>query len=267
MKKLLILPLLLLIVGLSSCTKSDNESYFGYIVVTSIESTNHDTGVRSVSDFGYVQYDANFNPIPIVNGTVMSIPILSRQTITNDKVSEIKYTYLEQMKYLAVEIKSTDGDLQEKYKLNDLLMAESKLVGETYVTLDNIRYDAKGFRTLYNGLSLFSESSEYTRVEKDGNVVATYDYTMFINPMGLQQLNIPGEKYLNVCDNFGKQSRHLLSRATIQENDAPVVYEYKYSFDPYGYIHEEFITRDGKPYITRRYSYASVTVVNNTDAK
>lgn len=267
LKKLLILPLVVLVASFSSCSDIKSDPYFGYVFVTEIETSNYETGKLSVSTYDYVQYDKNYKPQPIVNATVTSIPILARQTFTNNDVSEIKYTYTDQMKNLEIVTKTNESETMEKYRLNDLMMADAKMVGEIYVPLENIKYDAKGFRTYYDGYDIYSESNEYKRVEKDGEVVATYEYTMHPNAMSFQQLNIPGEKYYNACDNFGKQSRYFLSRATIVEQGVNVVYDYTYYFDYNGYIVEEMIMKDRKPYINRKYRYKSVTVSTSVDAE
>ncbi|MEG1635160.1 MAG: hypothetical protein RR388_06000 [Rikenellaceae bacterium] len=267
MKKLLFLPLLFLGVAFSSCNIDDNDPYYGYICVTDITTENHQTGAKSSIEFDYVEYDAAGNPMPIVDGKVKSIPIINSQRITNGTTSEIKYTYSENMKYLTIDSKNSDGQTVDKYRLNDVMMADGKLVGSTYVDLDNIKYDSKGYRTFYNGNNIFSESGEYTRVEKDGQTIATYNYSILLNVMGFQQLGILGEEYINACDNFGKQSRHFLSSAIIKEDGNNVLYEFKYELDYYGYIRYEYISRDNKPYITRKYNYASVTVDNTLGSK
>ncbi|MFI3321746.1 MAG: hypothetical protein R3Y50_04410 [Rikenellaceae bacterium] len=259
-----LLILTLVVTFFSSCIKNDDADYISsYTVLTKIETHDYEADEDIEYLLGFATYDEKEGMQPIEGGKCSSAPLLWKMKITGGDIKEVEYSYEGKKEYLIIDVTlSDDSERIEKYKLNEQGMATHTLVGEEYVELENIAYDEAGYRTMYEGHTITSESSEYDKVEMSDGSVVMYSYTPYLNAMAFQQNNIVGAPfYLNVTDHFGKQSRHFLSGVIVSEDGNKDEYKYSYAFDTLGMLREELTEKNGDKQIYSKYSYSSIYYV------
>ncbi len=256
MKKTVILPLLLAVVASLTSCKKESSNVYGWIQLASITSENHDTNSQNITAFKYAEYDKKGNKKVVDGSVISSLPVICQQTQSNSDTTLIEYAYSSKGDTLTVDFTMKDkSKSREVYLLNDLNMADRKVVDGKDVVLENIKYDTYGYRTNYNDNVLKSSMRNYTSVNRDDKLTATFKMANLENVIGLQQFGVPGDEYLNYCDNFGEQNSALLAGITTTEDAELCYYSFMYEFNTHKCITKEVITRNGKTYITNTYTY------------
>lgn len=252
-------------ISLTSCNESVSSSGDAiYTVLTELESTNYESGKVATYELDFERYDVE------VSGTEYALPRLSKISATNGEFRTAKYSYTEDddATILNIEVQDDNGLRNENYKLNDLGMAEEIMVDDAYTALENVTYNSSGYRTSWGDYTLSSDGGVYSNAKGSNGSVVSYNYTQYTNRIGFQQLGIIGaDLYQNISDNFGKQSRQLLSEVMVEDNGEDVTYKFTYSLSAEGLVLEELIYRNGEKYQYNKYSYAMVVYKDEEEPK
>lgn len=268
MKKLLLAAVALFSLSFVSCNTSSDSPAYAYIWMLSGMETTFDDDAQTEKQTSKYTYTATTTGGKVVTSdesvNFTSWPRLTLQKITGDTLSQITYSYGKEGTLTARRL-TTDGRvIEDSLKLNAQGMASQVLKEGSDPAPYYIAYSETGGRTKVGDTSLTVEGSRYISATVNGEVVATYWYSMAPNFISLQQYPIPGAPYYWATDNFGRQSQWLLEKAVVRENGADVTYTYTYLFDISGFVQTEVILRDMKPFRTNKYKYAQGIVTEDS---
>lgn len=253
MKKLF-LALLTSSLVFTSCTNNNgggggSDVLYVYLL-TDINTTNDKEVKSSVK----LEYGDLHSSGPSADFKFTTYPVLKMQTVLPQGGQTIKYTYKDKNK-LVIE-KFSKGET----RIDSMLYNEQAMVDQIFVNNKpepfNIKYNTNGYRSAIGNDTTFAVmNGNYESMMIKGEVVVEYQYSEHPNVIGLQQFGIVGEPNMWQSERFGKQSRNLLDRVIVKNGEETVNYTFSYMANGNGLILEEIIKKDGKTFLTNKYSY------------
>lgn len=264
MKKLFI-ALLTSSLAFTSCTTNNGGGGSDVLYVYLLTEVNT-TDEHEIKTGMKMEYGDLYSATSSADYKFTTYPVLKLQTLLPQGKEVLKYTYKDKNK-LVIE-KSGNG----QNKIDSMLYNDNAMVDQIYV--DNklepfyIKYSTNGYRSAIGADTTFSlMDGNYQSMMVKGEIVREYRYSNHPNVIGLQQFGIVGEPVLEQSERFGKQSRHLLEKVIIKENEKSVEYTFSYMIDGNGLVREEIIKRDDKTFLVNKYDYKMgvITFVEKLD--
>lgn len=251
--KRVIFASLLLAALLTSCFDNGQENN-QRIVYALVSMESKTEGVTAPVKSEYLYTDPS-NPKSTQVEVFNAWPKLTLETITGDTLSHISYSYGKNT--LTARRHTTDGRvIEDSLAIGAEHMASEVLSKDQPAKPYYITYTSLGGRESVGDLRLSIDNSRYVSTTKDGQMVAQYYYTTAPNFISLQQFSIPGAPYYWATDSFGRQSKFLLDRSVVREEGVDVTYKFNYNFDINGFVRQETILRQNRPFKTNMYNYA-----------